>query len=128
MAIFLLTVSSLGVAFLCWYRLRIREFEIVDPAWGFVGGFFLTYCLRPMLILSETTAGSVYDLAYLNPVSGEGFSAPLTFGMVGFASFAVGDLFFDSLARKVSYRLPSCDLKAVVRSKWYSAIAFCFLL
>jgi hypothetical protein len=128
MAVFLLAVNFLGVAFLCWYRLRTRGFQIVDPAWGFIGGYFITYCLRPMLIFSDPAAGGVYDLAYLNPASHEGFSAPLMFGIVGLASFAVGDLCFSRLAREVSVRLPTSDLRAVVQSRWYTAIASCFLM
>ncbi len=113
------------VAALCFTR---RPFKLLDPAWAFLGGYFINYCIRPTLFLIDPELGSAYGGMFNNDVIMQGFAAAVLFAMWGLTGFAVGNLSFAGTAERFSRALPSPDLNELLESPSLRWIALAFLL
>ena len=53
MSVFLTLLNWLAVGLLCLARSKHRPVRILDPGWAFLIGYFLNYCVRPVIVLLE---------------------------------------------------------------------------
>jgi hypothetical protein len=113
------------VALLCFRR---RAFKLLDPAWAFIGGYFINYCLRPTLFLIDPELGSAYWAMFDDAIIRRGFNSALIFAMVGLIAFAIGYLAFERTSLRVAGKLPATDLRSVAQGRILPWITFCFLL
>ncbi|HKM66369.1 MAG TPA: hypothetical protein VJX70_04315 [Candidatus Acidoferrum sp.] len=116
----LIALNFAAVATLFFLRNRRRPFRILDPAWAFLGGYFMNYCVRPAVYLFDPDAASFYKET-LNTDSAlrAGLPGALLFAMIGFLGFAVGDLYCQRMAWSVSRCLPTADLGRLAKSRSY---------
>jgi len=124
----LVAINYFAVAAFFFVRKRKRPFNLLDPAWAFLAGYFMNYCFRPTLFLIDPEVGLWYE-GYLNPeaVFRAGLSGALVFALIGFVGFACGDLYCERSALRVSRRLPEPDLRRIARFAPYTVIAALFL-
>ncbi len=128
-AVALLWLNWLGLASLTALRLRRFRFNLLDPAWTFLGGYAINYCLRPTLYLLNPEVGGIYqDYIYPEAMIRHGAGGALLFSFAGLLGFAVGDLAFKSAAQRASCRLPGVPLESVAGSRSYGAAALLFFL
>jgi hypothetical protein len=96
-------LATAAVCLLCW---RKRPFRMLDPAWAFLGGYFINYCVRPALFLINPELGSAYS-GMFDPLMRPGFAGAILFAAVGLSGFAVGNLAFPKTAQKLADVLPT---------------------
>jgi hypothetical protein len=129
MNITLLIVNYLAVTALSIVRVRRHPFHILDPAWTFIAGYLITYCLRPTAFLIFPEDVMIYK-DYLNPSAAynAGLPAGWVFALLGLAGFVIGDFCFEGTARNLSRRLPEVPLlKTLMPQRTYSVITIFFL-
>lgn len=126
-AIILLAVNYLAVAALFLVKKR-RGFNLLDPAWAFLVGYFITYCVRPTLFMIYPDDLMFYA-DYLSPqaVFSAGLPGAWLFALLGFLGFTIGDLCCDRFALRVARLLPETSLGQLARHHSYSAISILFL-
>src|SRR3954467_12665457 len=98
MNITLLTFNYAATAFVALFCFKKRSFKLLDPAWAFLGGYFINYCVRPTLFLIDHNLGSAYAGLYDDVLILHGVSGSLIFALVGLAGFAIGNLAFKRTA------------------------------
>ena len=104
-----------------------RPFKLLDPAWAFIVGYFINYCIRPTLFLISPELGSAYGGMFNNDTIMHGFSKALAFAIVGFLGFVVGNLAFRRTSQKVARALPSPRLDGILQSRSVRWLALLFL-
>jgi len=124
----LLTINYVATALVVLFCFRTRPLKLLDPAWAFIGGYFINYCIRPTLFLIDPELGSAYGGMFNNDVILRGFSVTMVFALVGLMGFALGNLSYSSASRKVSRMLPSPDAGKILKSKSLPWIAFALLV
>jgi len=123
----LLSINYLAVLFLCFWCVKQRPLKLLDPAWAFIGGYFINYCVRPTLFLVDPELGSAYGGMFGNDKILHGFGNAILFALLGLAGFAFGNLAAPRLSWKLSHVLPSFSPEKVLESKSLPWIAFIFL-
>ena len=126
--VILLGINCFAVGALLFVRTRKRAFNLLDPAWAFLAGYFMDYCFRPTLFLINPEVGLWYE-DYLNPPATfrAGLPGAWLFALIGFLGFAIGDLCCERFAVRVSRSLPETSLGRLARYRSYSVIAALFL-
>ena len=123
----LLAVNWLVVGALSLIRARRHRFNVLDPAWAFLAGYFINYCFKPLWFLFFPEVGLV-DGLQPESVFRAALPSVLIFGLFGFVGFIVGDLCCDRLAWKLSLYLPQPRLGRVMPSISYSVITNLLLI
>jgi len=125
----LLAVNWIATALACLLHLRRRSFLILDPAWAFLGGYFINYCLRPALYSYDHDIGGLYQgWLYPDSMISAGFSRAMIFSLLAICAFMVADSYFDELGVKFARRLPTISFRGLASSRAYWATCFAFLL
>jgi oligosaccharide repeat unit polymerase len=128
-SIFLITLNVLAVMVFSLVRARRHPFILLDPAWAFLGGYAINYCIRPILFLFDPSVGGIYqDDIYPEAMIRHGVNTALLFALLGLAGFAVGDFFFERTARKMCDRLPTLPFREFAERGTYSFLALFFLV
>ena len=125
---FLLIVNYLVVMLVCLYCFRRRLFKLLDPAWAFIGGYFINYCVRPTLFLIDPELGSAYAGMYDEAVIRHGVSGVLIFAILGLTGFALGNLGFRRTSEKMAGTLLGAGTRSETRGRWIVWISFAFLI
>jgi hypothetical protein len=125
---FLLTVNYCAVTLVVFLCFRKRQFKLVDPAWAFLGGYFINYCVRPTLFLIDPEMGSAYGGMFNNEVILRGFNGCMLFVMLGLLGFAFGNLAFPVASERLTKMIPSPDLRSVLETRSLRWIALVFLI
>ena len=109
-------------------RKKGHPFNLLDPAWAFLAGYFINYCFRPTLFLLYPEVGLWYEKD-LQPAGTFAAALPgvLVFALFGFLGFIIGDLYCGRFALRFSRHLPDPDLRRCARYSPYAAIATLFL-
>jgi hypothetical protein len=128
-SVVLVVLNCLAVVGLSLGRLRGRRFNLLDPAWAFLAGYAINYCVRPILYLDDPEIGSIYqgDI-YSESLIRHGVNAALWLALLGLLGFAVGDQLFERSARRFSRRLPTFPMEELARHLPYALAAFFSLL
>jgi len=118
--VILIALNFAAVAALFFFRNRRRPFRILDPAWAFLSGYFMNYCVRPTVYLFDPEAASFYkETLNTDAALRAGLPGALLFAMTGLLGFAIGDLYCERTARRISRRLPTADLGRLANSRSY---------
>jgi hypothetical protein len=104
-----------------------RPFKLLDPAWAFIVGHFINYCIRPALFLINPEMGSAYGGMFNNDTIMHGFSKAVAFASVGLLGFAFGNLAFSQTSQRLAQRLPCLRLDDVLRTRSVRWLALVFL-
>lgn len=128
-AVFLLIINCIVVGVFCLVRTRKRPFNILDPAWAFLAGYFINYCFRPALFLTFPDVALWYEDS-LQPPSAfrAALSGALSFALCGLLGFVLGDFCCPRLAKRISRRLPETTLGSLARTRSYTVLATLFLV
>ncbi len=113
------------IAGLCFTR---RPFKLLDPAWAFLGGYFVNYCARPTLFLIDPEMGSVYSSFYDPVIIRRGLAGAILLAILGLLGFALGNLVFERSTKRVSRILPSFQLEEQSAGHLIWVASFVFLL
>ncbi len=128
-SIFLITANIVAVLAFSLARVRRHKFILLDPAWAFLGGYAINYCVRPVLYVFDPSVGGVYqDDIYPEAMIRHGVNSALLFAMLGLSGFVLGDFFFERLAKRTSDRLPTLPLREFSERGTYGFFALLFLL
>jgi hypothetical protein len=128
MNITLLTFNYAATALAALFCFKKRSFKLLDPAWAFLGGYFINYCVRPTLFLIDHNLGSAYAGLYDDVVILHGVSGSLIFALVGLAGFAIGNLAFERTAQTLARRLPAAGVQDESYGRLICWISFFFLV
>ena len=127
--IFLIALNVLAVAAFSLLRARRHPFILLDPAWAFLAGYAINYCVRPTLFLFDPSVGGIYqDDIYPEAMIRHGVNGALLFALLGLSGFALGDWLFERVATRMSDRLPTLPLKEFAQRASYSFFALFFLV
>lgn len=123
-AILWISVLIVGIA-----HYRRGRFVLIDPAWAFLAGFAINYCVRPSLYLYDPSVGGIYqDDIYPEALIRHSFTGALLLALLGISGFAIGDwLFFRRSPVQRPLRDPS-NLHQFSKSSFYRVVAFLLLI
>jgi len=128
-SIFLVALNVLAVAAFSLARTRRHRFILLDPAWAFLGGYAINYCVRPILFLFDPSVGGIYqDDIYPEAMIRHGVNGALWFAILGLSGFALGDLLFEGVAGRISDCLPTLPLREFAGRGTYIFFALFFLV
>ncbi len=128
MTTFVLALNYVVTALIAGLSLKSRPFKLLDPAWAFLGGYFVNYCVRPTLFLIDPEMGSVYSSFYDPVIIRRGLSAALLLALLGLTGFAIGNLSFRRMAQRASQILPTLKVDDEGTGRVIWAVSFAFLL
>lgn len=127
--IFLIALNVLAVTAFSLLRARRHPFILLDPAWAFLAGYAINYCVRPTLFLFDPSVGGIYqDDIYPEAMIRHGVNGALLFALLGLSGFALGDWLFERVATRMSDRLPTLPLKEFAQRASYNFFALFFLV
>ncbi len=125
----LIALNVLAVTAFSLLRARRHPFILLDPAWAFLAGYAINYCVRPILFLFDPSVGGIYqDDIYPEAMIRHGVNGALLFALLGLSGFALGDWLFERVARRMSDRLPTLPLKEFAQRASYNVFALFFLV
>ena len=75
-------------------HLRRRPILLLDPAWAFLAGFFINYCIRPLVYTMDSSVGLLFE-GDVYPVGmvRNGFHGAVLFALLGLVGFVAEALF-----------------------------------
>jgi len=102
----LLVANWLALVGIVTLRLRQRRLLLLDPAWPFLLGMFINYCVKPALFLLAPSAVVMYDIYTDADTIEQQMPIPLSMSLVFLICFAIVDL------------LPSHNKRVTRRADW----------
>mgnify|MGYP001791351040 CR=1 FL=1 len=128
-SIVLIAANIAAVLAFSFIRVRRHRFILLDPAWAFLGGYAINYCVRPVLYSFDPSVGGIYqDDVYPEAMIRHGVNGALMFAMLGLSGFMLGDFFLERTAKKISDRLPTMRLREFSERGTYGFFALSFLV